>query len=148
MLTAPPSRLQPLRTPRYSFALLVFCLCIFPPLILGFGGPCRGRPILLPVTGNPPPSSSVRPVLEISLQSDYAMFLESKWYSTPDLPRMCRSVALSVRSHPDTQVVLKIDRTCQFAAVRSIMHGLSSHGIRTITLRTERSEVSPILPGA
>ncbi len=148
MFTAPASRLKPLRLPPYAVTFLCLCLCVLVILSVGFGGPCHGKPLLLPVASHAPYYPDFGNIQEISIQNDQMLFLGAKWYPPQELPLVYRKVALAVRTHPDTRVVLSIDRTCAFSALRSVLRGLASHGIRTVTLRVERPEDAPLLPGA
>ena len=148
MFIAPVSRLQPLRQPSYVLTLLGVCLFLLVILSVGLGDPCHGKPLLLPVTSHPQYYTDFGNIQEISVQRDQMLFLGAKWYPPQELPLVYRKVALAVRMHPDTRVVLSIDRACDFAALRSILRGLASHGVRSVTLHVDGPDDRPFFPGA
>ena len=144
-----PSHCAPLRFPLVVgvFPLLagVLFLSLFPfagghPR--GFG--CLGNPVLLPVVEWAPRAPETPHDSHIKVRADGMVFLNSKWYPTPEFPIMFGHIARESLPHAGSRVFLTVDRYVPFGTVRILLHRLRETGIGEATLVVEsRSPYGP-----
>ena len=122
---------------------LVVALCVYP----GPGG-CTGRPVLLPAVASAPCVPDMGRNLELTLQADGALFLETKWYPPSQLTLLTTRVRAACRLNPLTTVVLKADRSIAFASVRQVFQCLQKADVRHVLLRVEVVNQQGLVPNA